>query len=242
MADKVRVLFACMLLMVAVPACKYEEKPVEQKKPEPIVIFKQKHPVLSAEQRAELRFHDDVISQIELAAGAEAEPFFVTVVVPSENMKGEPGFEAGRLAGFSVRTKYSEEIIGSYRPKLRARGYLIFKSQRGYGSLPDIVTVTRGGNSYDIVKMQGTEAPGFNLGTGAIIAWLKERQAEASFAVTGAGADWIEARFTKPPQNMRAFAKKVADFSPDTLDRGSGTIDSLTERMNKINGFTLVWD
>jgi hypothetical protein len=230
-----------MFLLAGVPACK-EEIPVEQKKPEPIVIIKPKPPVLSAEQRAELRFPDDVISQIELAAGAEAEPFFVTVVVPSENMKGDPGFEAGKLAGFSVRTRYAEEIIATYRPRLRVRGYLLFKSQRGYGSLPDIVTVAKGGNSYDILKMQRTEAPGYNLDTGAIIAWLKERQADASFAVTGAGADWLEARFTKPPQDMRDFAKKVAAFSPDVLEHGAKTIDTLTERMNRVNGFTLAWD
>lgn len=239
MAYNVRLLF--MLLISAVLSCK-AEKPVEPRKPEPVVIIKPKNPLLSAEQREELRFPVDIISQVELSAGAEAEPFFVTVVVPSENMKGEQDFETGKLAGFSVRTKYSEDVILTFRNKLRARGYLIFKSHKGYGSLPDIVTVTKGGNSYDIVKIQGTEAPNYHLDTSAIIAWLKECQADASFVVTGAGPDWLEARFTKPPQNMRSFAKKVAAFSPDVLEHGPKTLENLADRMKRINGFSLVWD
>jgi hypothetical protein len=197
---------------------------------------------MSAEQRIELGFPPDIVSQVELAAGVEAEPFFATVVVPSANMKGEQDFETGKLAGFSVRTKYAEDVIASYRAKLRVRGFLIFKSHRGYGSLPDIVTVVKGGNSYDIVKLQGTESPNYNLDTTAIIAWLKERQADASFVVTGAGPDWLEARFIKPPESMRAFAKKISVFAPDVLAHGQTTVDSFAERMSRMNGFLLVWD
>jgi len=106
----------------------------------------------------------------------------------------------------------------------------------------DITTVIKGNNSYDILKIQGTEAQSYQLNTDAIIAWLKTRQHEGSFVVTGAGADWIEARFIKPPQNMIAFARQVALFAPDVLDRGYRTTEKLAEKMKKSNGFYLVWD
>jgi hypothetical protein len=237
----VRYLLAGLALISLAGSCR-AQKPVERKRQEPVAVVKQKYAVLSPEQRAELRLPPDLIAKIELAAGAEAEPFFVTVVLHSENLKGEQAFESRKLAGFSVRTKNGDELIDSYRAGLRVQGYLIFKSHKGYGSLADIVTVIRGNNSYDILKIQGTEAQNYQLDTKAIIAWLKARQQEGTFVVTGAGTDWLEARFIKAPPDMEPFAKKVAAFAPDVLEHGPRTSGKLAERMKKSNGFLLVWD
>jgi hypothetical protein len=158
-------------------------------------------------------------------------------------MKGERGFEKERLAGFSVHTTKGDELIDRLRSGLRAQGYLIFKSHRGiYKNLPDIVTVVRGNNSYDILKIQRTEAPNYRLDGKQIIAWLKARQKDASFVITGAGPDWLEARFTKPPKNVQAFARKVVMFAPDVLEHGPQNVEKLSERMKRTNGFFLVWD
>jgi len=218
------------------------EKPQAPKKAAPVVIVKPKRPLLGQDQRAELGFPPEILSQIELAAGAEAEPFFMTVVIPSENLKGEIGIEKNRLAGFSVRTKNADEIISSFRPSLRAKGYLLFRSHKGYGTLPDIITVIKGNSTYDILKIQGTEASNYHLDTKEIITWLKEQQKQASFVITGAGTDWLEARFIKPPPNMLAFARIVRSFAPDVIDPEKGTVDKLAERMEKMNGFYLKWD
>ena len=236
-----RPLMLGLALILGLISCKAEQPPVP-KKSAPVVIVKPRPPVLNQHQREELGFPPDLLSQIELAAGAEAEPFFTTVVVPSENLKGEKSFEKDRLAGFSVRTKYSDEIISSFRSSLRTKGYLLFRSHKGYGTLPDIITVIKGNNTYDILKIQGTEASNYNLDTKEIIAWLKEQQKQASFVITGAGTDWLEARFIKPPTNMQAFAQIVLSFAPDVIDTEKGTVDKLAERMAKMNGFYLKWD
>jgi hypothetical protein len=231
--------FICISFISACSA----EKPVEPpKKPEPLVIVKPKHPVLTPEQRTELGFPSDMIAQLEQASGSEAEPFFVTVVVPSENLKGEKGFEKEKLAGFSVRTKKTDDLVTSFRAGLRVKGYLIFRSHKSYGSLPDIITIVRGNNSYDILKVQGTEAPNYRLDTKAIITWLKSQQQQGTFVITGAGADWLEARFIKPPKDMRAFAKNVYVFAPDVMAHGPGTVEKLAEKMKKTNSFYLEWD
>jgi hypothetical protein len=229
------------MLLAALGACK-AEKPVEQKKPAPVAVVKPKHPVLSDEQRTALGFPTDIIAAAELSAGSEAEPFFATVLFRTENLKGDQGIESKKLAGFSVRARNSDDLMDSCRASLRARGYLIFKSQKGYGSLPDIVTIIKGNNSYDVLKIQGTEAPNYNLDTKAIIAWLKARQQEGSFVVSGAGPDWLEARFIKPPKDLLPFARKIAAFAPDVLTKGHETAEQLVERMKHNNGFYLVWD
>ena len=231
------------LISISLIAACSAEKPVEPpRKPEPAKIVKPRREVLTPEQSKELSFPADLIAMVERAAGAEAEPFFVSVVVPAENLKGEKGFEKEKLVGFNVRTKKAEELITSFRAGLRVKGYLIFRSHKSYGDLPDIVTVVKGNNSYDILKIQGTEAPNYRLDTKAIIAWLKDRQKEGTFAVTGAGSDWVEARFIKTPANMHAFAKKVLAFAPDVLAHGPTTAEKLAQKMKKTNSFYLEWD
>lgn len=224
------VLFACA-------ACT-PEKPVEQKKPAPIVVVKPKPSVLTSEQRMELRFPPDLIEKVEAAANAKAEPFFATVTLQSKNLKGKEEFESKKLAGFSVRSTKADELIAAFRQK----GYLIFKSQKGYGTVSDIVTVIKGNSSYDVLKIQGTEAVSYHHDTKAIIVWLKARQREGSFVITGAGPDWLEARFIKPPKDMIAFATKMAAFAPDVLVRDTRTVEKLAEQMEKTNTFYLTWD
>ncbi len=241
MATAVKLFFVVTILILSFGACR-KEKPVEKKKPAPVVVVKSKYAVLTEEERRTLGFPPDIISKIELAAGADAEPFFATVLLRTENLKGDQGIESKKLAGFSVHAKNSDEMMDSFRASLRLQGYLIFKSQKGYGTLPDIVTIIRGSNSYDVLKIQGTEAQNYELDTKAIIAWLKARQQEGSFVVSGAGPDWLEARFIKPPKDMLPFARKIAAFAPDVLTKGHQTAEELVERMTRNNGFYLVWD
>ncbi len=233
--------FLAVLSLLAF-GCKDEKPPEPKEKAQPPVVFNQKLPVLTNEQRAELGFPTDILSAVELATGAEAEPFFETVVVKGENLKGETSVERQQLAGFSVRTKMSIETVDALSGKLRARGFLIFRSRRNYGNVPDRVTVVKGNSSYDILKRQKTESISFHFDTKAIIAWLKERQTEGSFVIVGAGPDWVEARFVRQPRDMLAFAKKIYAFAPDTVSAEAGTLDKLAKKMTRTNRFFLVWD
>ena len=97
MAGNYAVLIA--IVIASLSACS-SERQEEPKQPLSSAIVVSKRPVLSQEQRSELGFPADVIAKVELAAGADAEPFFVSVVVRTENLKGEKGFrerETGRL-------------------------------------------------------------------------------------------------------------------------------------------------
>jgi hypothetical protein len=241
-ATVIRYTVFIVLFLAGMPACS-EEKPIQlRREPAPPIIIKPQHEVLTPEQRGELGFPPDIIEKVERSAGSEAEPFFISVLVRSENLKGEKGLEEAKLAGFSVRTSEALDLIRSYRNGLRVRGFLIFRSRNRYGDLPDIVTVVRGYNSYDILKVQGTEAPNYRLSTRMITSWLRRQQHLASFFIIGAGQDWLEARFVKPPRNMLAFAGRVNAFAPDVVLHGPGTVKKLAEEMKRINGFRLEWD
>jgi len=241
MAGRYLVIVAVVLLTMV--SCSREEKPsVAGKKAAPTVILKPKPKVMTAEQRRELGFPPDIIAQAETAVGEQAEPFFDEVMIRSSNLKGDVMIATARLSGFSIRSTKADQIIMDLSPSFRTKGFLLFRSQQNLGNVPDVVTVIRGNNSYDILLIQRTEAPRHHLDTNTIIKWLKEQQKLASFVITGAGSDWLEARFIKPPKNMKAFARKVAAFSPDVLAENKGTLEGLVDTMERINGFSLWWD
>jgi hypothetical protein len=231
------------LVLLAVVSCSKEEtQSPTGKKAAPMVILKPKPKVMTAEQRAELGFPPDIIAQVETAGSVQAEPFFDEVMIRSSNLKGDVMIATARLSGFSIRSTKADQIIMDLSPSFRTKGFLIFRSQQNFGNVPDVVTVVRGNNSYDILLIQRTEAPRHDLDTKKIVKWLKEQQKLASFVITGAGSDWLQARFIKPPKNMNAFARKVAAFSPDVLAENSGSLEKLEDTMERSNGFSLWWD
>ncbi len=236
--------FALILAVLFASSCSQGERPPAPsvKTDQPPVIVKAKPKVLTEAQKAELAFPADIIAQVETAAGATAEPFFEDVMMRSANLKGDVMIVSAKLSGFSVHAKNAEDVIaGLYRP-FRARGFLIFRSEQNYGNVADVVTVVRGESSYDVLRIQSTEAPHYRLDTAAIIRWLRAQQKQASFVITGAGADWVEATFIKQPRNMKAFAQNVVAFAPDVLQEGPASVEKVADRMAKTNGFRLVWD
>jgi hypothetical protein len=230
------------LILVAAASCSQREATTPEKKTAPMVLLKLKPKVMTEAQRTELGFPPDIISKFEAAGGAPAEPFFEDVMIRSSNLKGDVMIAAAHLSGISVRTRRADEVITDLSPAFRSQGFLIFRSQQNYGNVPDVITVIRGKNSYDILQIQKTEAPRHDLDTKAIIKWLKGQQRTGTFVITGAGADWLEARFIRPPKNMNAFARSVASFAPEVLTENRGTIEKLAETMTRTNGFLLWWD
>lgn len=231
-----------VLLLLSACAKQEPHPPVKPQAEDPLVLVRQKQEVMTDEQRRQLGFPASLLAEMEEETGSPVEPFFETIEVSSANLRGEKGIERKRLAGFSVRTTRADEIISGRSRTLRARGYLIFRSRQNYGNIPDLVTVIKGGSSYDILRIQKTEAPAYRLDTKTIIAWLREQQKDGSFFITGAGQDFVEARFIRQPANMKAFARKVVAFAPDVLREGPSSAERLSERMKKTNGFRLMWD
>lgn len=235
---------AAVLLALALAGCAADTAPADRRsdKESALVVLKPRSRPLTQEERASLGFPPEIITRVETASGSAALPFSETLLSPSANLKGDVMIAHDRLAGFSVQTKRPDRLIADLSPSLRAAGFLIFRSEQNFGAIPDVVSVIRGKNSYDIIKMQKTEAPQNDLDTEAIIRWLRAQQQHASFTITGAGPDWIEAKFVRPPRDMRAFGQKVAAFAPDVLRQDTRTVDRLAAKMKEMNGFYLWWD
>jgi hypothetical protein len=218
------------------------EKAAEPRKASPVVVFKSRPQALTQEQRNELGFPPELIAQVEAAAGGTAEPFFETIWTPSKNLKGDIMLGRERLAGFSVHTTRAETVISDFSDTLRKQGFLIFTSEQNFGTVPDVVTVIKGTSQYDILMVQRTEGMNYKLSTAAIVKWLKARQKRYPFAITGAGPDWVAARFIKPPKDMKVFAREIHAFAPDVLSQGEKSITKMAQQMKQSNSFYLWWE
>ena len=214
----------------------------EPRKASPVVVFKSRPQSLSQEQRNELNFPPELIAQVEAASGGTVEPFFETIWSPSKNLKGDIMLGRERLAGFSVHTTRAETLISDFSDTLRKQGFLIFMSEQNYGSVPDVVTVIKGTSPYDILAVQKTEGTNYKLTTAAIVRWLKARQKRYPFMITGAGPDWVQARFIKPPKDLRAFAREIHAFAPDVVSQGEKSIARFAQQMKESDGFYLWWE
>ena len=233
------VLFSTLVLVIII-SCSSEQP--ERNKSGPVVLFKSKPQPLSDAERSRLDFPPELIQQVEETAGTKAEPFFETVLKPSQNLKGKSMIVSKRLAGFSVRTIEAQKLIESFSGVFRPQGYLIFRSELNYGTIPDIVTVIRGRSQYDILRVQKTAASNDRLNTKAIIKWLKREHRRRPFVLTGAGPTWLEARFLRPPKNVHAFARKVSRLAPDVVNQGTRSIKELAREIQETNTFYLWWD
>jgi hypothetical protein len=218
------------------------ENTEEPRKVSPVVVFKSRPRSLSQEQWHELNFPPEMIAQVEAASGGTAEPFFETIWSPSKNLKGDIMLGRERLAGFSVHTTRAETVINDFSDTLRKQGFLIFMSEQNFGSVPDVVTVIKGKSHYDILAMQKTEGTNYQLTNAAIVKWLKARQKRCPFVITGAGPDWVKARFLKPPKDMNAFAREVYAFAPDVVSQDAKSVTKLAQQMKQSNSFYLWWE
>jgi len=176
-----------------------------------------------------LGFSQEVLRRIAKAADAPLEPI--------TNFDGElTGVQAAAPTG------KVGELVASLGAELQPKGYLVFQSDQGVGDRPDRIGVVKGTDQYDILRAVATDGANYNVSNGDVIAKLKEWDARYQLHITGAGGDWVEARFGKPPSDMDAFAAEVNQFCPDVVSQGTGTVADLAADMRKTGKLYLWWD
>ena len=75
-----------------------------------------------------------------------------------------------------------------------------------------------------------------------ILARAKKWDARFGLVLRGAGFDWLEAEFVRPPKDMLELAKEVYEFCPDVVDQGTETVKVLATEMKRTSAVYLWWD
>lgn len=84
-------------------------------------------------------------------------------------------------------------------------------------------------DSLDLVRRAHTASGNYDLDNDAVIGRLTAWQSLCDFTVTQAGGDRLELAFDSLPQDMDAFVQDVAQFCPDLISQGTGTVRDLVE-------------
>ena len=133
-------------------------------------------------------------------------------------------------------------IVLSLRQNLKQKGYSIYISESNFGHSPDVVSILKSADQFDILRVEQTD--GVNHGIehqdvlNKLIGWNKSKP----FIIIGAGIDWVEAIFVSTPAGMDEFAEEVYEFCPDVVDQGTGTVELLSQEMSGNNTLYLWWD
>jgi hypothetical protein len=148
-------------------------------------------------------------------------------------------------AGFCFDTnRYrAESLLKTLREKFEKKGYQFFLTACGVPDPPATVAAIKGTDHYEILRFMGTEDVNGDQSTDAIIATLREWEAQHPFRVQGAGRDWVECRFRKNPADMLAFAQQVIALAPDSYGQGDfEDEEDFAAALRRARSFHLWWD
>jgi Domain of unknown function (DUF4253) len=132
-------------------------------------------------------------------------------------------------------------VIAALRKKL-GPDYLVFRSEQRFGKGPDEVSVLRTADQYEALRVMSTNGWNHDISPDAVIARLRQWDAEFGLALLGAGFDWMEAQMRQLPKDMLAFAEAVYAFCPDVVDQGTETVSALADEMRRTRTLYLWWD
>lgn len=135
-------------------------------------------------------------------------------------------------------------LIVRLHPELKKKGYLIFRSEQhfGFDGKPDRVAVLKTTDPFEVLRVMGTNGINCDIDNAAVIAKMREWTGRCGLTLIGAGLDWCEALFGRPPSDMTAFAQEVYEFCPDIVDQGTGSVRKLAEEMKASGSLYLWWD
>jgi hypothetical protein len=73
---------------------------------------------------------------------------------------------------FESSNKNAHQLTEKFREELRKEGYLIYRSEKNYTFKPDEISIIKSQNQFDIIRIEDTRAPNYELDNTNIITKL----------------------------------------------------------------------
>jgi len=106
----------------------------------------------------------------------------------------------------------------------------------------DRIGIIKGSDQYEILRIMHTNGDEDDVSHEDVIAKLKLWEKRIRFEIVGAENDWVEIEFRTIPQDLKAFAEDVYEFSPDTVDEGTGSLAELVKDISATKRMVLWWN
>lgn len=161
-----------------------------------------------------------------------------------ERLKGlSADFEETQADGIVVLTEPSDgsDVLTNIRKQLTGTPYRAYLHDNAFGHGPDKIAVIKG-DDYAYLGIVRTGGINHDLDHEAVMQRYRLWDQKYGLRLVGAGGDWIEAEFVRPPEDWQAFAQEVYAFCPDIVDQGVGDVDALAGELQKAGRLYLWWD
>jgi hypothetical protein len=170
--------------------------------------------------------------------------------------KGESRSPVHRLSGYdedgyqimangltvSVPRSRTEQVLWSLRDKLRPLKYMAFIIEINNALKIDKIGIIKGADQYDILRVMHTNGDEDDVSHEEVIEKLKGWGKRCPFEIIGAENDWVEIEFRIMPRDLKVFAEEIYDFSPDTVDEGTGSLSALIKEIDTTKRLKLWWN
>jgi len=142
----------------------------------------------------------------------------------------------------SVPWSRSDQVLWSLREKLKRRNYMAFQIEINNSLKVDRIGIIKGTDQYEILRIMHTNGDDDDVSHEDVIAKLKQWETRIRFEIVGAENDWVEIEFRTMPQDLKAFAEDVYEFSPNTVDEGTGSLAELVKDISATKSLVLWWN
>jgi len=142
----------------------------------------------------------------------------------------------------SVPWSRSDQVLWSLREKLKRRNYMAFQIEINNSLKVDRIGIIKGTDQYEILRIMHTNGDDDDVSHEDVIEKLKQWEKRIQFEIVGAENDWVEIEFRTMPQDLKAFAEDVYEFSPNTVDEGTGSLAELVKDICATKSLVLWWD
>ncbi len=153
-------------------------------------------------------------------------------------------FQRVPAAGVVLLTKPNEghTVLIAVRRVLAGSSYSAYLNEQAFGHGPDRVAIMKTSDPYAYLAVVRTDGVNYDIDHAQVIARYRELTKRYGLLLVGAGQDWLEAKFSRQPEDWKVFAKEVYAFCPDIVDQGTGTVEALAHEMRRTNTIYLWWD
>ena len=142
----------------------------------------------------------------------------------------------------SVPWSRSDQVLWSLREKLKRRNYMAFQIEINNSLKVDRIGIIKGTDQYEILRIMHTNGDDDDVSHEDVIEKLKQWEKRIQFEIVGAENDWVEIEFRTMPQDLKAFAEDVYEFSPNTVDEGTGSLAELVKDISATKSLVLWWN
>jgi len=142
----------------------------------------------------------------------------------------------------SVPWSRSDQVLWSLREKLKRRNYMAFQIEINNALKVDRIGIIKGTDQYEILRIMHTNGDDDDVSHEDVIAKLKQWEKRIRFEIVGAENDWVEIEFRTMPQDLKTFAEDVYEFSPETVDEGTGSLAELVKDISATKRLVLWWN